>query len=226
MKYKYLLIPLAVILGTILYAQESGNILNGRNPYSSSVGIQRGDIITIVFREGLKAEYEAEYKSNSDQKIRSNPDKKMIPEMNGFESDRSIGKNSQAKSKTNGKLVGRMAATVTSIENSGESFEVEGRREVRFDNERQFISIRGTVARKDFQSDRTVDYNQIANLELVYSGNPSPRNLQNPDIGLKTIQNPDGTTSVSSELSDTEKQEILLRYMRRMLGESGEEGSR
>ncbi len=205
---------------------DSLSLWKDTNPYSASQSIQIGDILTIHFREGLKVEYEAEYKADSDHKIMANPDKKMIPEMKGYESDQSIARRSNAKSKTNGKISGTMAVRVVGFDTVSDVVEIEGRREIRFDNDRQSLSIRGVVSRKDIDSSRSIAYNKIANLEIQYIGHPIPRIIQNPEIGLKTIRNPDGSTSVSSELSDTEKQEILLRYIKRLLGESGDEGAR
>lgn len=214
-----------------LVSQESSNpsLWEDKNPYSGSQNFRNGDIISVIFKDPLKAEYEAKYKADSDHKIMSNPDKKIIEEMKGYESDQSIARNVFTKSKTSGKILGSIAVRIVSQDPNSDSLEIEGRRETRFDNDRQVLNIKGFVSRKDIESGRfgkLIDYNRIANLEINYSAHPTPRNLQNPDIGLKESNAEDGTVSYSSELSDTEKQELLLKYMKRLLGESGEEGSR
>ncbi|WCL48082.1 flagellar basal body L-ring protein FlgH [Leptospira sp. GIMC2001] len=218
----------SVIMTDFLVSQESSSfsLWNDRNPYSNSQEIKNGEIIQILFAEPIKAEYQSEYKSSNDHKIMSNPDKKMIEEMKGYESDQSIARNSNTKSKTSGRVIGKMAVKVTGFDTVTDNIEIEGRRESRFDNDRQVLSVRGTISRKDLGMNRTIDSARVANLEINYSAHGTPRNLQNPDVGLKPTTNPDGTTGFSANLSDTEKQELLLKYMKRMLGESGEEGSR
>lgn len=226
---KFSIVLLAgVALTKILQSQElrSNSLWLDKNPYSSSQELQNGDILTVQFKEGLKVEYQSEYKADSDHKIMANPDKKILEEAQGFTSDQSIARNSNAKSKSQGKIIGSLSVRVVGIDTAGDNLEVEGRRETRFDNDRQLLSVRGTISRKNIGSDRIIDYSKIANLEINYVGNPTPRVLQNPDIGLKQVQNPDGTSEFKAELSNTEKQELLLRYMKRLLGESGDEGSR
>lgn len=208
------------------YKPSKISLWKDKDPYSTSQSIRPGDIIEVVFEEGLKVEYQVEYKADQDHKIMSNPDKKMIPEIKGYESDQSIARNNRTKSKTQGKILGSIAVKIVGLDRNGENMEIEGRRETRFDNDRQILSIKGTISRRDMNNSRKIPYSKIANLEIIYSAHPTLRNLQNPDLGLKEITNPDGTTSYSAELSDTEKQELLLRYMKRLLGESGEEGSR
>jgi len=224
----FFVICFAYYFSHFLVSQDlsSGSLWKDKNPYSSSVEINNGDIIEIVFSEGIKTDYKVEYKSDSDYKIMSNPDKKMITEINGYESDQSIARNINGKSKTQGKVIGRMAARIVGLDVNGDNLEIEGRRETRFDNDRQVITVKGTIARKDLGSSRIVDSSRVANLEINYLANPTPRNLQNPDIGIKQTQNPDGSTTFKAELSEVEKQELILKYMKRMLGESGEEGSR
>lgn len=219
--------PTASPMRSSLPAQERPTSLwADKNPYSSSQDIRNGDVITVVFREGLKVEFQSEYKGDSDHKIMSNPDKKLIEEKQGYQSDLSIARNSHAKSKSQGKIQGSLAVRVVGFDTLAENLEVEGRRETRFDNDRQILTVRGTVSRKDLTANRQIEYGKIANLEISYTGNPIPRNLQNPDIGLKPTTATDGTITYKAELSDNEKQELLLKYMKRMLGESGEEGSR
>jgi len=225
----FLVVGFAYFFSHFLVSQDlsSGSSLwKDKNPYSASVEINNGDIIQIVFTEGIKTDYQVEYKSDSNYKIMSNPDKKMIPEINSFEADQSIARNINGKSKTQGKVIGRMAARIVGLDVNGDNLEIEGRRETRFDNDRQIITVKGTIARKDLGSSRSVDSSRVANLEINYIANPTPRNLQNPDIGIKQTQNPDGTSTFKAELSEVEKQELILKYMKRMLGESGEEGSR
>jgi flagellar L-ring protein FlgH len=224
----FLVVCFAYYSSHFLVSQDlsNGSLWKDKNPYSASVEINNGDIIQIVFTEGIKTDYKVEYKSDSNYKIMSNPDKKMIPELNGFEADQSIARNNYGKSKTQGRVIGKMAARIVGLDTNGDNLEIEGRRETRFDNDRQIITVKGTIARKDLGSTRSVDSSRVANLEINYIANPTPRNLQNPDVGIKQEQNPDGTTTFKAELSEVEKQELILKYMKRMLGESGEEGSR
>jgi flagellar L-ring protein FlgH len=211
-----------------LVSQESNNasLWQDKDPYSSSQIVRNGDVLNVLFKEPLKVEYEAKYKADSDHKIMSNPDKKMIPEIKGYESDQSIARNTFTKSKTSGKILGSIAVRVIGQDPGTGLLEIEGRRETQFDNDRQILGIKGFVSKKDIEVGRSIEYSRIANLTINYSAHPTPRNLQNPEIGLKEIRGEDGTVTYSSELSDTEKQELLLKYMKRLLGESGEEGSR
>jgi|JI8StandDraft_1071087.scaffolds.fasta_scaffold145073_2 flagellar L-ring protein precursor FlgH len=226
---KFCLVLCSAFLFTrFLASQDSstGSLWKDKNPYSSSVEIGNGDIIQVIFSEGIKTDYQVEYKSDSNYKIMSNPDKKIIEDWKGFESDQSIARNSNGKSKTQAKVIGRMAVRIVGLDVSSDNLEIEGRRETRFDNDRQVVTLKGTVARKDLGAGRSVDSNRVANLELNYQAHPIPRNIQNPDIGIKQSTNPDGTSTYKAELSEIEKQEIIMKHMKRMLGESGDEGAR
>ena len=66
----------------------------------------------------------------------------------------------------------------------------------------------------------------IATVSRVVNNSPkvSPKtkeNLNDPDIKLKTKKNANGTETIQkAELSNDEKQTIILKQMKRLLGES------
>ncbi|MCB1189403.1 MAG: flagellar basal body L-ring protein FlgH [Leptospiraceae bacterium] len=198
------------------------------NPYSPGQNIKLGTVIRVVFKEGLKSEYMYESQKDDSHTIKSSPDKKVVTDIMPFYSDRSIAKKKNAKIKSNGKILGAMSVVVTSVEPQTNNLVVNGIREATFDGNKNRLELSGLVSPQDIKEGRTVTSDQVANLELKFISAPEEINLEDPNVQLKPVYNPDGTRAINpdgtpmdkAELYESEKQKIMLKYIKRMLGES------
>jgi flagellar L-ring protein precursor FlgH len=80
------------------------------------------------------------------------------------------------------------------------------------------ILMEGVVNRKDISKDGLVDSGSIADMVLEIQGLPEKKSRGLP---MKTVPGEEeGSTKPSAELSEEERQRILLDYINRILGES------
>ncbi|MCE9502091.1 MAG: endoflagellar basal body L-ring protein, partial [Leptospira sp.] len=70
------------------------------------------------------------------------------------------------------------------------------------------------------EEDRTVSSDLIANLKLEFQGSVSKEMMEDPEVVIKENQNPDGSITYKAELSEKVKQMLILKNIKRMLGES------
>lgn len=200
-----------------------------RNLYSPKQSIPPGTVIRILFKKGLKAEYEYESYKEDEHKIRSSPDKKVVSDIMPYYSDRSIAKEKNAKTKSNAKFLGAMSVIVQAYDtnNTNHSIPISGKRSVIFDKDNEHVlELSGLISPMDIKKERTITSDKVANLTITLNSAPKDKKLEG--IELKPVYNPDGTLAVDpdgnemkkAELYETEKQRIMLEYLKRMLGES------
>lgn len=116
---KLLIIYSAILLNPGLHA-EGNSLWIDSNPYSTGQsGIQVGAIVRIILKDGIKADYVYESGKEDSMTLKSAPDKKIVPELMGFNADRSITGKKIGKEKSNNKIIGAMAAQVTGQDESG-----------------------------------------------------------------------------------------------------------
>ena len=73
----------------------------------------------------------------------------------------------------------------------------------------------------DIKSGRRVHSNDVPDFQVLVNGSPIP---QNKDLPLKQVpgEEPGDPPQPSAELSDREREQLLLEYLNRILGESGD----
>jgi flagellar L-ring protein FlgH len=217
------------ILGNNLFSQS---LWMDTNPYSSGQkgqrGAQVGSIVRVVIKEGIKGEYIFESKKDETVTIKHAPDKKIIAEQMGYNFDRSIARNGNGRERSGGKIVGVIAVQVTEIEPETGNLLIEGTREVSFDKGRNNLRISGKFSPLDLKDGNTIYSDLIADLVMEYTASPKPLDLQEPDVKMKPAKMPDGTPQVNpdgtpmekAELNETEKQKVIMKNIKRLLGES------
>ncbi|XDD44087.1 flagellar basal body L-ring protein FlgH [Leptospira sp. WS60.C2] len=191
-----------------------------KDPYSYPKTIQPGTVVKVVLKNGLRVEYESEYKATFDNDIKTVPDKKLIPDLPNYTSNSTYMRSKVGKSKSQGKVVGVMAVLVTGIDPGTGNLELEGSRVFTLSEERINLRLSGTISPEDLDKNRFIASDLIANLRVEYQGTLNPKELNDPNIQMKRITNPDGSVTEKAELSDKEKQEIILKNIKRLLGES------
>ncbi|GBF49284.1 endoflagellar basal body L-ring protein [Leptospira ryugenii] len=201
-------------------ALNAESLWRDKDPYSYQKMISPGTVIKVVLKSSLKVEYESDYKATFDQDTKTVPDKKLVPDLPAYTSNSTYMRAKIGKSKTNGKILGTMAVLVVGIDPGSGNLELEGTKTFSYGEESINLRLSGTVSTNDLDKNRMVSSDHVANLRIDFVGTLSPKEIRNPNIQMKTITNSDGTTSQRAELSDSEKQEIILKNIKRALGES------
>ena len=84
---------------------EGNSMWVDSNPYSTGQqGLQVGAIVRVILKDGIKAEYTYEAGKDETITIKSAPDKKSIPEIMGYNMDRTIAGKKNGKEKSNSKI--------------------------------------------------------------------------------------------------------------------------
>jgi flagellar L-ring protein precursor FlgH len=173
------LVALTVALSTgAADAQRRGSIYNPTrgpvSPISDKTANRVGDLLTVVIRENqdLKNEEKTDLAKNSTlnyQLVDFNvaPDAfNPLPTMRTTKSDSFDGTANYEKS---GAFEARLTAMVIDRLPNG-NLVVEGRREIRIDEERKVLEFRGVVRRYDVKRDNTVQSELVADAYVSYSG--------------------------------------------------------
>lgn len=206
-----------LMIGSTLQAES---LWKDKDPYSYPKTIQPGTVVKVVLKNGLRVEYESEYKATFDNDIKTVPDKKLVPDLPNYTANATYMRSKVGKSKSQGKVVGVMAVLVTGIDPGTGNLELEGSRVFNLSEERINLRLSGTISPEDLDKNRFIASDLIANLRVEYQGTLNPKELNDPNIQMKRITNPDGTVTEKAEISDKEKQEIILKNIKRLLGES------
>ncbi|TGL62700.1 endoflagellar basal body L-ring protein [Leptospira ognonensis] len=193
-----------------------------KDPYSYPRVVSPGTVVKVILKSSLKIEYESEYKATFENDIRTVPDKKIISDLPSFTTNNTYMRSKVGKSKTNGKILGTMAVIVTSIDPGSGNLELEGSKTYSYGEERINLRLSGTISPGDLDKNKNISSDSVANLRVEFQGTLSPKELSDPNVQLKTITNPDGTVTRKAELSDTEKQELIMKNIKRVLGESNQ----
>jgi flagellar L-ring protein precursor FlgH len=201
---------------------QAESLWRDKDPYSYPRSVSPGTVVKVVLKSSLKVEYETEYKATFDNDIRTVPDKKLISDLPSFTTNNTYMRSKVGKSKTNGKILGTMAVLVTGIDPGSGNLELEGSKTYTYGEERINLRLSGTISPGDLDKNRNISSDNVANLRVEFQGTLSPKELTNPNVQIKTITNPDGTVTRKAELSDTEKQELIMKNIKRVLGESNE----
>jgi flagellar L-ring protein FlgH len=198
------------------------------NPYSTGqAGMKKGMILKVLLKDGIKAEYKYESGKDETVSIKFSPDKKSIPENMGYNFDKSITGVKNGKEKSTSKIIGSMAATVMDIDENGNLI-INGTKETKFDKGKSSLKISGRVSPQDLKEGNSILSDLVADLVLEYNASPIDKTLTDPDIQMKPaldykgkpIIGPDGKQVEKAELSESERQKIILKNIKKLLGES------
>ncbi|WP_425528947.1 flagellar basal body L-ring protein FlgH [Leptospira yasudae] len=204
--------------GSGLKAQDA-SLWTDKNPYSVRQSIKVGSPLYVRITNGLQAEFELE--SNADETItlKSMPDKKIIPDMPSYNNDRTITRKNKGKIKSLGKVKGNLTALVTAVDPNTGLLTIQGQKVNVINGEENSLALSGTVSPEFVEKDSSINADKIANLQVNFNGRIK-RQQVNPPIALKSVTNPDGSVTVKAELSEEEKQRLILDQLNRLLGES------
>jgi flagellar L-ring protein precursor FlgH len=159
---------------------------------------RRGDTITILIVESASASKQA-----STDTSRSNSASAGIPNLLGLETSKKVTSwadlsnliNASYDSKFAGSgstsrkesLTATISAKVMTVLPNG-NLQIEGRRNVKVNNEDQSIKVEGTVRPRDIAADNTISSSLIADAQITYAGKGVISDQQSPGW-LSTILN-------------------------------------
>jgi flagellar L-ring protein FlgH len=221
---KFIILSFFIIFNTNGMAQS---LWLDSNPYTTGQqGMKVGAVLRVQLKEGIKADYTFESGKDETVSIKSAPDKKIVPEIMGYNFDRSIAAKSNGKEKSNSKILGSMAVQVIEISETG-ILTVSGTREASFEKGKSLLKLSGKVSPTDVRGN-TIPSDLVADLKLEYKAGPIAKDLNDPDVQMKPamapngkpVIGPDGQPLQKAELSENEKQKIILKNIRKLLGES------
>jgi flagellar L-ring protein precursor FlgH len=131
-----------------------------------------GDVVTIIILEktvasntsGLDTEKQSSFSTDGSG---TGP----MDFVNPFSLNANIGREHEGRGSTEraGSIVGRMAATVTAVTLNG-NLEIEGTREIVVNDEKEILTIKGTVRPEDISTDNIVYSTAIAGMQIEYKG--------------------------------------------------------
>lgn len=209
-----------VILFLFITSLYSQSIWEDSNPYSTGQNLKIGSIIKVEFKDNFQSEYFYESNKDDTHTIKNAPDKKIIPEMTGYHSDRSIAQKGNGKSKSKNKIIGTMSAIISEKDEETGNYVLSGTRTAQMDDQLYELKVSGVISSSDLKENKTVSSESIANLKLELRTSPVKKSLTDPDIQMKSYKDRSQKDIPKAEVSDEEKQKILLKNMKRMLGES------
>jgi flagellar L-ring protein precursor FlgH len=154
-----------------------------------------GDVVTIVIQENLKGS-----KNVNTQTARKSDMNLGLTGIMGLEFDKRIGPrypdatleatnalggsttdsfNGSGKTSTDASLTGTISARVVQLL-PGRNLLIEGSRELRINNETQYLIVSGVIRPQDLSPDNTVPSTRIADARIEYTGGGILSEKQNP----------------------------------------------
>ncbi len=203
---------------TAACAAYAKDLWEDHNPYSTTGQVVAGTVLKLQVEAPVIIEYEYERKTDEKATIKITPDPKITDFLPAANSEKTINGSEKLVLKAKSRLVLNMAVTVQG-DGTGKTLQITGTRQIGYENDRarQLIQVTGRVNRADIRQDLTVHSDQVADLVILITGAPVP---QNAGIQMKQKPEAGGQPQPAAELSNEEKQKLLLDHLNRILGES------
>lgn len=213
-------IPLALLPLLALSVVKADNLWIDHNPYHPLAQIAQGAVLKLIVDEPVLVEYEYEKAGDEKGVIKMVPDKSVTDFLPAFSSEKTVTANGKVRIRSKGRVKFRTGVSVQASPVNG-VLRFTARRRIAYEEgrARQEIAISGSVSVNDVSSDRTIKSEDVADLEISVTGFPVP---QRKDIQLKTLpaEGENEPPLEKAELSEGERQRLLLEYLNRVLGES------
>ncbi|MCB1138006.1 MAG: flagellar basal body L-ring protein FlgH [Leptospiraceae bacterium] len=213
-----ILLPFLFSAG-ILRAED---LWQDKNPYGISIELQQGEILKLQIREPMVVDYLLEGDTTDEVQIKMVPDSKLFEFLPPADDTRTITEKKDARIRSRARLVMDLAVTIQSIDANTGTVIFSGTKVLAYQSgtAAQQIQVSGRVNAGDIMPGKTIHSSRVANLQVLIQGGPS---AQRENVQLQPQpETAEGDSQPSTNLSDAEKQRLLLEYLNRILGESGE----
>lgn len=203
---KRTVIILVISISSLLNA---GTIWKEKDIYSTDKNLQVGDIILVNVRDFSKLKFDIALNNNSSSNITANPDVTITGFLPKVSSNKNIKNNESTNFNGNSKIDFSIAARVTEKQNNGYAA-VSGTRIYTFNGITNILIITGVVDPK-FLNSGTIDSGQVADFRIQITG-------RKEGLTIRKNQLREGE-KLTTELTDAEKQQILIDYLEKMIRE-------
>lgn len=203
---KRTVIILVISISSLLNA---GTIWKEKDIYSTDKNLQVGDIILVNVRDFSKLKFDIALNNNSSSNITANPDVTITGFLPKVSSNKNIKNNESTNFNGNSKIDFSIAARVTEKQNNGYAA-VSGTRIYTFNGITNTLIITGVVDPK-FLNSGTIDSGQVADFRIQITG-------RKEGLTIRKNQLREGE-KLTTELTDAEKQQILIDYLEKMIRE-------
>ncbi len=196
---------LLVAFGCLLNAKS---LWRDRNPYASEGDINVGAVVLVNIRDISDMTFTISMNDRSDAAVSSNPDMTITGFLPKVSADKKIRSDDSTKFSGKGKMTLSVATRV--LEKVGPLWSVAGSRTYSFNNAATIITVTGLVD-PALVKGRSVNSNNVADLTMEIRGVKRGIAIQRPPVK-------EGETA-KIELTEQEKQRIIIDYLQKMLGE-------
>ncbi len=205
---KRLLVSAFIIMLGVQAGAKS--IWRDKNPYTSEGDIKVGSVILISVHDLSDMRFTFSVADRSNSSVSSDPDVTITGFLPKVSASKRFGSDDSTQFTGRGRISFSIAARVTARVAGGALLAVTGSRTYNFSGATNIITVAGLVD-PALVKGRTIDSNSVVDFTLQIRGVKQGINLQRPSLKQ-------GETA-SAGLTEEEKQQIILDYLRKMLGE-------
>ena len=194
-----------VLFGCILNART---IWKDRNPYTTEGDIKVGTVVVVNVYDMSDMKFTLSMSDKSNSMVSSNPDMTITGFLPKVAMQKKVTNDDATQFQAKGKLAFSVATRV--LNRVGPMLNVAGSRTYTLNGVTNIVTITGLVD-PAMMKGRAVDSSSVADFTLEIRGIKQGINIQRPP--LKKDE------TASSNLTEQEKQAIIIDYLRKMLGE-------
>lgn len=206
MKKIVLLLLVFLMVGISL---ESATIWVDRDIYIADRNLKIGDIIVVNVKDFSKLKFDIALINNSSSNVESNPDVTITGFLPKVSANRNIKNNESTNFTGNSKIDLSIASRVVELQNNGNSV-ISGSRTYTFNGVTNTFSIAGVVDPKHV-SGGLIDSEYVADFRIQITGRKEGLTIRKNQIAQEQ--------TASSALTETEKQQIIIDYLEKIIRE-------
>jgi flagellar basal body L-ring protein FlgH len=201
---------IAAIIIAFCCGLDAKSIWQDKNPYASESDVKVGTVIIVTVNDisDMRFTYSVSNKSNS--AVSSNPDTVITGFLPKIAANKKIGNDDSTQFAGKGKIGFSIAVRVMNRAPGGVLLAVAGSRTYNFSGITNIITVRGLVDPALIKG-RTIDSNGMVDFAMEIRGLRQGVDLKRPPLK--------GDEKANAALTEQEKQQIIIDYLRKMLGE-------
>ena len=207
--FRHIAIGLFLVVLFFAAFADSTTIWQDRDIYSTDRNLQVGDIIIVNVRDLSKLKFEMALNNNSSSDILSNPDVTITGFLPKISANKNIKNNESTNYSGNSKLEFSIAARITGRQQNGLST-INGSRIYSFNGVTNAILITGVIDPKQLSAG-TINSEQVADFRIQITERKDGLTITKPP--------PAEGEAANADLTEAEKQRILIDYLERMIRE-------